>query len=238
MIIPPRPLHKALECLVGRMHGPHFTNLRNLGVLQENIGHEKTIAYPLRNLIAKMGMDMAIIGYARVSTQDQHLTGQLEALKAAGAESIFREKISGARADRPQLAKLMASLNAGDVVVVTKLDRLGRSTRELLDLIERIGDVGASFRSLGDPLWDTSSSQGRLLSTLLAAIAEFERDLIRERTGDGRKRALAAGVKFGRKPKLSDFQRKEALKRRAAGETLAEIAKSYAVDISMISRLS
>jgi len=185
-----------------------------------------------------MGMDMAIIGYARVSTQDQHLTGQLEALKAAGAESIFREKISGARADRPQLAKLMASLNAGDVVVVTKLDRLGRSTRELLDLIERIGDVGASFRSLGDPLWDTSSSQGRLLSTLLAAIAEFERDLIRERTGDGRKRALAAGVKFGRKPKLSDFQRKEALKRRAAGETLAEIAKSYAVDISMISRLS
>ena len=97
----------------------------------------------------------------------------------------------------------------------------------------------ASFRSLGDPLWDTSSSQGRLLSTLLAAIAEFERDLIRERTGDGRKRAQAAGVKFGRKPKLSDFQRKEALKRRAAGgETLEEIAKSYAVDISMISRLS
>jgi hypothetical protein len=93
-------------------------------------------------------------------------------------------------------------------------------------------------RSLGDPLWDTSSSQGRLLSTLLAAIAEFERELIRERTGDGRKRAMAKGVKFGRKPKLSDYQRKEAIKRRAAGETLAEIAKSYAVDISMISRLS
>jgi DNA invertase Pin-like site-specific DNA recombinase len=180
---------------------------------------------------------MAIVGYARVSTQDQHLTGQLEALKAAGAETIFREKISGARADRPQLAKLMASLKPGDVVLVTKLDRLGRSTRELLDLIQRIGDAGASFRSLGDPLWDTSSSQGRLLSTLLAAIAEFERDLIRERTGEGRKRTMSNGVRFGRKPKLSDFQRKEALKRRAAGETLAEIAKSYAVDISMISRL-
>ena len=132
----------------------------------------------------------------------------------------------------------MTGLKAGDIVVVTKLDRLGRSTRELLDLIERIAKAGASFRSLGDPLWDTSSSQGRLLSTLLSAIAEFERDLIRERTGEGRKRAMAKGVRFGRKPKLSAFQRQEALKRRAAGETLATIAKSYAVDISMISRLA
>jgi DNA invertase Pin-like site-specific DNA recombinase len=131
----------------------------------------------------------------------------------------------------------MAGLGTRDVVVVTKLDRLGRSTRELLDLIDRISKAGASFRSLGDPLWDTGSSQGRLLSTMLAAIAEFERELIRERTGEGRKRAMAAGVKFGRKPKLSPFQRAEAIKRRAAGETLASIAKSYAVDISMISRL-
>jgi len=181
---------------------------------------------------------MSIIGYARVSMQDQHLTGQLEALTAAGATTIFREKISGARADRPQLAKLMASIKEGDVVLVTKLDRLGRSTRELLDLIESISKAGAAFRSVGDPLWDTSSSQGRLLSTLLAAIAEFERDLIKERTGEGRKRAQAAGVQFGRKRKLSDYQRQEALKRRAAGETLSEIAKSYAVDVSMISRLS
>ena len=180
---------------------------------------------------------MTIYGYARVSTLDQNLSGQLAALKAAGADPIYREKISGVRADRPQLAKLMASLAAGDVVVVTKLDRLGRSTRELLELIDRIDKAGASFRSLGDPLWDTASSQGRLLSTMLAAIAEFERELIRERTGAGRKIAMAAGVKFGRKPKLSPFQRAEAVKRRAAGETLASIAKSYAVDISMISRL-
>jgi DNA invertase Pin-like site-specific DNA recombinase len=149
---------------------------------------------------------------------------------------IHKEKISGARADRPQLAKLMSALRAGDVVVVTKLDRLGRSTRELLELIDRIGKAGAAFRSLGDPLWDTSSAQGRLLSTLLAGIAEFERELIRERTGEGRKRAN--GVKFGRKRKLSDYQRAEAIKRRGAGQTLADIAKSYGVDISMISRLA
>ena len=180
---------------------------------------------------------MTVFGYARVSTADQHLTGQIEALKAAGATTIYREKISGMRADRPQLAKLMVALKPSDVVLVTKLDRLGRSTRELLDLIDRVGKAGAVFRSLGDPLWDTSSPQGRLLSTLLAAIAEFERELIRERTGEGRRRAMANGVKFGRKPKLSPYQRAEAIKRRAAGETLASIARSYAVDLSMISRL-
>ena len=193
--------------------------------------------YSLRIIFAKLGSKLAIIGYARVSTQGQDLTGQLEALKHAGAETVFREKVSGVRADRPQLAKLMAKLTPGDIVVVTKLDRLGRSTRELLELIERIGKAGASFRSLGDPLWDTSSSQGRLLSTLLAAIADFERDLIRERTGEGRKRAMAAGTKFGRPRKLSDYQRQEAIKRRADGETLAAISKSYGVSIAMISRL-
>jgi DNA invertase Pin-like site-specific DNA recombinase len=164
-----------------------------------------------------------------LSTGDRDLG--IEALKAAGANAIYREKVSGVPADRPQLAKLIAGLKAGNVVVVTKLVRLGRSTRELPDLIERISNAGAAFRSLGDPLWDTSSSQGRLLSTLLAAI------LIRERTGEGRKRAIANGVKFGRKRKLSDYQRAEAVKRRAAGETLASIAKSYGVDVSMISRL-
>ena len=181
---------------------------------------------------------MSIFGYARVSTAGQDLTAQIETLKAAGAITIFREKISGVKANRPQLTKLMAALKAGDTLIVTKLDRLGRSTRELLELIDRIGKAGAVFRSLGDPLWDTGSSQGRLLSTMLAAIADFERDLIRERTGEGRKRALANGVKFGRKRKLSVYQRAEAIKRRDAGEeTLAQIAKSYSVNISMISRL-
>jgi DNA invertase Pin-like site-specific DNA recombinase len=208
-----------------------------LEVLQKMPDPTISTGYSLWILVAKLAHEMTIHGYARVSTQDQNLSGQLEALKAAGVTTIFREKVSGVRADRPQLGKLMAGLKPGDVVVITKLDRLGRSTRELLDLIDRISKAGASFRSLGDPLWDTGSSQGRLLSTMLAAIAEFERELIRERTGEGRKRAQAAGVKFGRKRKLSDHQRAEAIKRRAAGETLASIAKSYAVDLSMISRL-
>jgi DNA invertase Pin-like site-specific DNA recombinase len=116
---------------------------------------------------------MAILAYARVSTQDQDLSGQIEALTAAGATSLFKEKISGARADRPQLAKLMSALKAGDTVIVTKLDRLGRSTRELLDLIERISAAGASFKSLGDPLWDTTSSQGRSRGALQPAPDDF-----------------------------------------------------------------
>src|SRR5215470_14017676 len=167
---------------------------------------------------------MAVIGYARVSSESQNFAGQIEKLKAAGAESIYSEKISGARADRPQLAKLMASLKAGDVVTVCKLDRLGRSTTELFALLDKIDKAGAAFRSLGDPLWDTTSPQGRLLRTILAGVAEFERDVIRERTGEGRKRAMANGVKFGRKSKLTPHQRGEALQRRAAGETLAAIA--------------
>ena len=178
-----------------------------------------------------------IVGYARVSTQDQDLSAQLASLKAAGCTQIYREKISGVRADRPQLHKLMASLRSGDVVIVTKLDRLGRSTRELLNLLDQIDKAGAKFRSIGDPAWNTETPTGRLLSTLLAGIAEFERELIRERTGEGRKRAMANGVKFGRKPKLSEYQRAEAIKRRANGETLAAIAKTYGVAISMISRL-
>ena len=178
-----------------------------------------------------------IVAYCRVSTEGQSLDGQVDAVRKAGAGTIFKERISGVRADRPQLAKLIASLQSGDVVIVTKLDRLGRSTRELLNLIHAIDEAGASFKSLGDPLFDTTSSQGRLLVTMLAAIADFERDLIRSRTGEGRKRAMANGVKFGRKPKLTDYQRAEAIKRRANGETLAAIAKTYGVAISMISRL-
>lgn len=180
---------------------------------------------------------MSVIGYARVSTQDQDLSAQLAALKTAGATTIYREKISGVRADRPQLTKMVAALKRGDVVIVTRLDRLGRSVRELLNLLADLDKTGVGFKSLGDPWCDTTTAHGRLMLTVLGGLAEFERELIRQRTGEGRQRAMANGVRFGRKPKLSDFQRTEAVKRRANGETLAQIARSYAVSVSMISRL-
>jgi len=183
---------------------------------------------------------MATVGYARVSTRDQNLTGQIEALKAAGAGTIYREKVSGARADRPQLAKLMAALKAGDVVVVSKLDRLGRSTRELLDLIDRIGKTSASFRSLGDPLWDTSSAQGRLLSTLLASIAEFERELIRERVNAGLAKARRKGIKLGR-PRLRrdhDKQAKTIRRMRSDGQSYRQIATALGRSVSDVYRIA
>jgi DNA invertase Pin-like site-specific DNA recombinase len=180
---------------------------------------------------------MSTIGYARVSTQDQDLSAQLDALKHAGAVRIYREKISGVRADRPELAKVMRSLGKGDVLVITKIDRLARSTRELLNLIAAIAEAGASLRSLGDPLFDTSNAQGRLLVAVLGAVAEFERELIRERTGEGRKRAKAAGVRFGRPRVLSPFQQEEATKRKRNGESYGTIAKAYGISISTVARL-
>jgi DNA invertase Pin-like site-specific DNA recombinase len=182
-------------------------------------------------------MPQRIVAYARVSTQDQDLSGQLAALKAAGAEMIFREKVSGVRADRPQLKKMVTALRHGDLVIVTRLDRLGRSVRELLNLLADLDHAGVGFRSLGDPWCDTTTPHGRLMLTVLGGLAEFERALILERTSEGRKRAMANGVRFGRKPKLTPHQRAEALQRRGIGEPLAEIARTFNVSVSMISRL-
>jgi DNA invertase Pin-like site-specific DNA recombinase len=128
-------------------------------------------------------------------------------------------------------------LGEGDVLIVTRLDRLARSSRDLLNVIKQITDVGATFKSLRDTWADTTTAHGRLILTVLAGLAEFERELIVERTGEGRERAMAKGVVFGRKPKLTAYQRKEAIARREAGETLVSIARSYGVDHSMISRL-
>ena len=139
--------------------------------------------------------------------------------------------------DRKALAKAIAALAAGDVLLVTRLDRLAQSTRDLLNLLASIADKGAGFKSLADVWADTTTPHGRLMLTVLGGSAEFERSLILARTGEGRKRAQARGVKFGRKPKLSPFQIEEALARREAGEALTDIGRSYGVSHSTISRL-
>jgi DNA invertase Pin-like site-specific DNA recombinase len=179
--------------------------------------------------------DSMIYGYARVLTDGQSVDAQL---RAAGAGQVFREIASGAKAGRAQLRRMLGQLAAGDVHLVTRLDRLGRSTRELLNTLAAITDRKAGFRSLGDTWADTTTAHGRLMLTVLGGLAEFERELIRARTTEGRRRAVARGVKLGRKPKLTPHQMKEAIRRRDRGEeTLREIARSYNVNHSTISRL-
>jgi DNA invertase Pin-like site-specific DNA recombinase len=135
------------------------------------------------------------------------------------------------------LGKLLKRLEPGDVLVVTRLDRLARSTRDLLNILDTIAKAGAGFRSLADTWADTTTPHGRLMLTVLGGLAEFERELIRARTGEGRKRAKESGVRFGRPHKLTPHQRQEALARREAGETLMDIARSYGVSHPTISRL-
>ena len=145
-------------------------------------------------------------GYARVSTQGQDLAQQRETLSAMGCQRIFEEKVSGAKRDRPELGRLLDHLRPGDVVTVTRLDRLARSTSDLLHIAERINDSGAGLRSLAEPWADTTSPAGRMVLTIFAGIADFERSLIGERTSAGRAAALARGVRFGPRPALSAEQ--------------------------------
>jgi DNA invertase Pin-like site-specific DNA recombinase len=177
-------------------------------------------------------------GYARVSTDGQSVEAQVRQLTKAGCRKVLRETASGAKTDRSQLRKALDQLEAGDVLMVTRLDRLARSTRDLLNTLATITERKAGFRSLGDTWADTTSAHGRLMLTVLGGLAEFERDLIRTRTGEGRKRAIARGVKMGRPPKMTPHQIKEALRRRNAGEPHRDIARSYNVSHSTISRLA
>jgi DNA invertase Pin-like site-specific DNA recombinase len=179
-----------------------------------------------------------IYGFARVSTDGQSVDAQVRQLTKAGCKKVFRETASGAKTDRAQLRKALAVLDAGDVFMVTRLDRLARSTRDLRNTLGTIADREAGFRSLGDTWADTTTSHGRLMLTVLGGLAEFERDLIRVRTGEGRERAKARGVKLGRPPKMTPHQIKEALQRRDAGEPMCDIARSYNVSHSTISRLA
>jgi len=180
---------------------------------------------------------MPLFGYARVSTRDQDLAAQDAELRAAGCAKVFKEKVSGVKTDRSELVKAIGRLEPGDVLVVTRLDRLARSTRDLLNVIAAIAERGAGFKSLKDAWADTTSAHGRLMLTVLGGLAEFERELIRARTGEGRKRAKERGVRFGRPRKLTPHQRQEAIQRLAAGETQADVARTYNVDATTIGRL-
>src|SRR5262245_30362409 len=138
---------------------------------------------------------MAVYGYARVSTRDQTLASQEAQLRAAACTKIYAEKVSGAWSDRPQLARLLKRLDRGDVLIVTRLDRLARSTRDLLNVLDAVGKAGAAFKCR-DAWANTTSPHGGLMLTVLGGLAEFERELIIARTGEGRNRAKARGVKF------------------------------------------
>jgi DNA invertase Pin-like site-specific DNA recombinase len=182
---------------------------------------------------------MTFYGYARVSTDGQSVDAQVKALRAAGAEKVFRETASGARSDRRELARALKAVGDGDTLIVTRLDRLARSTRDLLNTLDAIAKAGAGFRSLGDAWADTTTPHGRLMLTVLGGLAEFERDLIRARTGEGRERAKARGVHMGRPPALTRHQRWEALEALASGAaTQADLARRFNVNRSTISRLA
>jgi DNA invertase Pin-like site-specific DNA recombinase len=181
-----------------------------------------------------------LIGYARVSTYGQTLDSQLEQLRKAGCTSrnIYREKVTGARADRRELNRMLGKLASGDVVTVTRIDRLARSTFDLFAIVKRIADAKAQFRSLAEPWADTGTSTGRLMLAVLGGLADVERDLIRTRTAEGRSRAKAQGKHMGRPPSMTPAQQKEAIRRRAQGATLDELARSYNVSRATISRLT
>jgi DNA invertase Pin-like site-specific DNA recombinase len=177
------------------------------------------------------------IGYARVSTGDQKLSLQLEALKKADCQRIYREKASGSYRDRPELSRMLDQLREGDVVTVWRLDRLARSTRDLLEIVAAIGAAGARFQSLSEPWADTTTHAGRMIMTIFAGIAEFERDLIRERTGAGRRDAQRRGVRFGRPRKMNAEQRELAGRLLKEGQSVREVARAFSVHPATLYRI-
>jgi DNA invertase Pin-like site-specific DNA recombinase len=185
-----------------------------------------------------MQNESMIYGYARVSTAAQDESGQVAQLKAAGCAKIFREKITGTIADRPQLGKLMKRLAPGDVVITPAVDRLSRDTTDLLVIAREMQRAGAGIRSLAKPFLDTTSDFAEIIFAILGVAAKLERRRILERTARGRADAKEKGVRFGRKPILTPHQQKEARQRIAAGETQRSVARSYNVSQSTISRLT
>jgi DNA invertase Pin-like site-specific DNA recombinase len=178
------------------------------------------------------------IGYARVSTLEQNLDLQLQALKKASCKKIFREKVSGASRHRPEFQRMLDQLREEDIIVVWKLDRLARSTRDLLETMETIRDAGARFQSLSEPWADTTTHAGKMIMTVFAGIAEFERHLIRERTQAGRDAAKSRGVRFGRPRKLNPEQTKLAQRLVEEGKAVREVAETFNVHVATIYRVS
>ena len=176
-----------------------------------------------------------IIGYARVSTSDQNLDSQLDRLREAGVERIFEEKVTGTKRQRTQLDALLAQLREGDVVVVTKYDRLARSLKDLLEIVEVVRTEGAGFRSLAEDI-DTTTPAGRLVFHVFASIAEFERDRISERTKEGLGAARKRGRVGGRPPALSADQKIEVRRMREDGRSIPEIARLFKVSQMTVRR--
>ena len=178
-----------------------------------------------------------ILGYARVSTKDQNLDGQRDALTAAGAERIFEEKVTGTARSRPELEQMLKDLRNGDVVVVTKYDRLARSLKDLLEIVDLIQARGAGFRSLGEDI-DTTTPSGRLVFHVFASIAQFERERIIERTKEGLAAARKRGRVGGRPPALSQAQVKEVRRMRDQEmRSISEIADLFKVSTKTIRRV-
>ena len=176
-----------------------------------------------------------LIGYARVSTQDQNLTLQREALINAGCEKVFEDKVSGTRADRPGLSKTLEMLREGDTLVVWKLDRLGRSVKQLVDMVSELNKQGIQFKSLTDSI-DTGTTSGRFFFHVMASLAEMERELTIERTRAGLEVAKKLGRTGGRKPKMTDSKIESAKKLLSSGVPPKEVAKNLGVSVSTLYR--
>lgn len=179
-----------------------------------------------------------IYGYARVSSNGQDLAQQLAQLHTAGCTKVYREKISGGTAERPQLKRAIGALDAGDVLMVTATDRLARNTRDLLNILHAVKEAGAGFRSIAEPMVDTTSQFAEVIIAVLGIVASWERQRITERTAAGRVQAKARGVKFGRRAALTPHQQAEALQRLDAGDTQRTVAALFDVSQATISRLT
>ena len=214
----------------------------NERLCNENPDHVTKGLVPCKNVLQNQDdlqqvFATVLIGYARVSTQDQDSAAQVAALESYGCERIFQEKASGGRWDRPELSKLIGQLRNDDVVVVWKLDRLSRSLKDLLTLMDQINQAGAGFRSLTE-LIDTTTPAGRMMMQMIGSFAEFEREMLRERTRNGLEAARKKGRVGGRRPKLSPEQQKEILRLVTSGEkTAADAARLFKVSPSTVSRL-